>query len=63
MNYIGKIGIFNNYEDGAWGELYAGKRCRVVEYDDEVWKDGLLVIFDDGQMLTITTDEFTELVK
>ena len=63
MDYIGKIGVFNNYDDTAWGERYAGERCRVVEYDDVIQKDGLLVIFDDGQMLTITIEEFTELVN
>lgn len=63
MNLVGKKGIFNAYDDTAWGELYAGKECTVLDYDDVLKKDGLIVIFNDGQRLAIQVDEFTELLN
>lgn len=61
MNYIGKIGLFNNYECKAWGQLYGGKECKVIAYDDEITKEGLLVMFShDSQILVIANDEFEE---
>lgn len=60
MDYIGKIGIFIAEEDKAWGH-YAGKECRVLAYDDENTKDGLIVIFSDAQRLTIQIEEFDEI--
>ena len=56
MELIGKKGIFNASEDKAWGS-YAEKECVVIEYDDES-KNGLLIEFEDGVRITITTDEF-----
>ena len=59
MNLIGRNGVFNTSEDGAWGEKYAGKKCIVLDYDDEVSRTGIIVRFEDGQKLVIGVDEFT----
>lgn len=59
-NLIGKEGVFTSYEDGAWSELYAGKKCKIIEatilYKNEIGGE-LLVEFEDGQRLTTGIDE------
>lgn len=62
MELIGKRGVFNAYEDLAWGS-YAGKVCTVIKYDDEIVKYEILVEFDDGVRLTIGVDEFNVILN
>jgi len=63
MNLVGRTGVFNNEDDGAWGKTYGGKKCTVLGYDDEETQAGLVVRFEDGQVLVITVEEFTEFVN
>lgn len=65
MSLVGKVGVFTSVNDGAWGKEYGDKQCKVLEVEGSETDAyyGLYVEFEDGKRITITDNEFEEVLN